>query len=161
MLYLTLSITLPEDPRSRREQRERVHNADANYRNRAISSLREFVGEPFSCFTSRTGLPAEILQDFRQSPDPRTVYVRLIVYPGPGMGKKLHKFLQEGMGFHVPEDYSCHPNGLRGGARYFDVYRPEAIDCLEQQARNAAQGASPSACQRQAPDSTNGAQIKG
>ncbi|MDO9223606.1 MAG: hypothetical protein Q7U20_07830 [Caulobacter sp.] len=138
-----------------------MRSIDTEYKNQTILSLRELVGEPFSCFTSRVGLPPEVLQDFRQPPDPRPVYVRLMAFPAPGMGRKLHSFLQDGMAFHKGEDYSCHPNGLRGGARYFDIYRPDAIDKLEQKARDAAQGASFSTDQRHAPDSTKGAQMKG
>lgn len=100
------------------------------YSNAKIEAIDADAGVSFGCLSSPEGLPNAVLGPLTDLLRHPPSFVRIEV-DRDSEAKVLDTYFQQRVGFISGEDYKLHANGQRGGVRYFDFFKPDAITRLE------------------------------
>lgn len=104
-----------------------MYSSFPEFRNRQIEALGREAGKEFRCWYDDKGLPEKVVTGGGLDGEALTEPLLKMMLVESWEGDVLESYLANKLGLEKGVDYVRHANGIRGGARYFDIYTDTAI----------------------------------
>lgn len=118
-----------------------MYSEFTEFRNRTVETLSREAGRDFRCWYAAGGLPEKVVTDGGLDGDNLTDPPLKMMLVESLAGDALESYLANKLGLDKGVDYVRHANGIRGGARYFDIYTDTAIAKIFARAEELGNGA--------------------